>query len=65
MGQREPKGSPKGTQDDQKWEAAIAKWQALAEEAGPEHSKLAKLLVDTNGAQAAVTRMDEQAKKGL
>jgi len=27
-----------GTPDDQEWNATIAKWQALVEEAGPEHS---------------------------
>ena len=36
-------------QDQGAWNAAVAKWQALAQEAGPEHSDLAKTLVKQEG----------------
>ena len=36
-------------QDQEAWNAAVAKWQALAQEAGPEHSGLAETLVRLEG----------------
>ena len=39
--------------DKEEWTGAVAKWQALAEEAGRENSNLAKLLVDLQGSSSA------------
>ena len=36
-------------QDHEAWNTAVAKWQALAQEAGPEHSALAETLVKLEG----------------
>ena len=60
-----PWSTAKEAQEDDDWSSALAKWQALAEEAGTEHSGLAKLLVQTNGASGADGRLSAMCMESL
>ena len=51
--------------DKEEWAGAVAKWQALAEEAGPENSNLAKLLVDLQGSTSAEGIFEEKCAEHI
>lgn len=52
-------------QDRGAWNAAVGQWQALAEEAGPEHSELATALVKTRGSVSLESRLNKMCLSSL